>query len=226
MNIGALKQFFYALWLTNSYGVKLKKAQSDEERGNLRLAYSKAQLKALNIEVAVEGKEHLEGLDQVLLISNHRTIIDPPIIEVALEKSNLFGLWVAKKELYNSIFFGAFVRNAGTLLLDRESGNMKPFFKEVTKQTKVGRSIYIFPEGTRNKTDEMLIPFKSGAKLIARQNKLPILPVWIDPAISSLYSKAVGDASKKRQIHVKVGRPIPYDTKEDLRQLYKAAFDL
>ena len=57
-----------------------------------------------------------------------RSIIDPPIIEVALKHTTIFGPWISKKELYNSFFFGLFVRNAGSILLDREKSQMRNNF--------------------------------------------------------------------------------------------------
>jgi Acyltransferase len=81
--------------------------------------------------VAVSGLDKFDANGQYLLLSNHRSIIDPCIIEIALRDTNILGLWVAKKELYNSFFFGKFVRNGGSVLLDRESSNMSQFFKSI-----------------------------------------------------------------------------------------------
>lgn len=95
----------YATYLTNKYGFKLKKAKNSEERIKLREEYSKKLLSKLNISIEVVNKELLPQDGQYLLISNHRSIIDPLIIELALENSNINGFWVSKKELYNSFFF-------------------------------------------------------------------------------------------------------------------------
>jgi 1-acyl-sn-glycerol-3-phosphate acyltransferase len=81
-------------------------------------------LSKLNIDVEVIGREKIEQGSQYLIVSNHRSIIDPLVIEIALKDKDVHGLWIAKKELFNSFFFGTFTRNSGSILLDRESSQM------------------------------------------------------------------------------------------------------
>ncbi len=196
------------------------------EKKKLRLAYSKAQLDVLNIEIKVENAEKLPKEGQYLLVSNHRTIIDPPIIEIALEDTKIFGLWVSKKELYNSFFFGLFVRNAGSVLLDREKSQMSGFFSDIKKGVKEGSSIFIFPEGTRNKTDAPLTPFKEGSRIIALKNRLPMLPVYIKGNAAQVLKDAINDSSEKREITIVIGDLIDYKEKTDLETVYRERFSL
>lgn len=128
MTFNAIKQLLYGLYLTNSFGYRLGKTNDPMEKKRLRLAYSEAQLNTLHITVNVENMEKLPKDGTYLLVSNHRSIIDPPLIEVALKNTEIFGPWISKKELYNSFFFGLFVRNAGSILLDREKSQMSGFF--------------------------------------------------------------------------------------------------
>ncbi len=169
----------YAMYLTNKYGIKLKKTKTSKEKMDLRLNYSEELLSKLNIKVQIENKDKIPTQGQYLLISNHRSIIDPLIIEQTLKDSDIKGYWVAKKELYNSSFFGTFTRNAGTILLDRESNNMSSFFKKTKEVVKNNQSIFIFPEGTRNKENTPISSFKEGSRIIALKNRLDILPVFI-----------------------------------------------
>ena len=136
MNLNKIKHLFYALYLTNSFGFRLRKIKDPLEKKKLRLAYAKAQMDVLNIEIKVKNAEKLPKEGQYLLVSNHRTIIDPPIIEIALENTKIFGLWISKKELYNSFFFGLFVRHGGSVLLDREKSQMSGFFSDIKKGVK------------------------------------------------------------------------------------------
>ena len=167
MTLKQISMAFYATYLTNKYGIKLKKAKNSQERINLRLEYSNILAKKLNLSIEVINEEKLPLDGQYLLISNHRSIIDPLIIELALQKSDIYGYWVSKKELFNSFFFGSFTRNAGSILLDRESSSMAGFFKDIKTIVKEGRSVYIFPEGTRNKENTPLSSFKDGSRIIA-----------------------------------------------------------
>jgi 1-acyl-sn-glycerol-3-phosphate acyltransferase len=226
LNIHNIKQFFHALYLTNSFGFKLRKIEDPMEKKSLRLAYSLAQLKALNIDIVVQNAHKLPKDGQYLILSNHRTIIDPPIIEILLRDTNIFGLWVAKKELYNSFFFGMFVRNAGCVLLDREKSQMSGFFSDIKNAVKEGDSIFIFPEGTRNKTKNALIPFKEGSRIIALKNRLPMLPLYIKGNAADVLSAALNDSSKKREITVEVGDLIEYKDKRNLETVYRERFAL
>ena len=226
MNFNQIKQAVYALYLTNSFGFRLRKIKDPMEKKKLRLAYSKAQLDVLNIEIKVENAEKLPKEGQYLLVSNHRTIIDPPIIEIVLEDTKIFGLWVSKKELYNSFFFGLFVRNAGSVLLDREKSQMSGFFSDIKKGVKEGSSIFIFPEGTRNKTDAPLTPFKEGSRIIALKNRLPMLPVYIKGNAAQVLKDALNDSSEKREITIIVGDLIDYKEKTDLKTVYRERFSL
>src|SRR3990167_5443717 len=169
----------YATYVTNKYGLLLKGIKNPDDIMRLRLVYAKALFSKLNISVKVVNKDKIPTNGNYVLVSNHRSIIDPLIIELAFGESDFVGYWVAKKELYNSFFFGLFVRNAGTILLDREADSMSAFFKETKEIARGGKSIYIFPEGTRNKENTLLSEFKEGSKIVALKNRLPILPVYI-----------------------------------------------
>ena len=201
-------------------------AQDPQEKKKIRLAYSQAQLASLHIEIAIEDKEKLPLDGQYLLLSNHRTVIDPLIIETALEHTGIFGLWIAKKELYNSFFFGLFVRNAGSILIDREKSQMSGFFADVKKGVQKEHSIFIFPEGTRNATNKPVASFKEGSRLIALKNKLPILPVYIKDNAREILREALYDNSQKRKITIVVGDVIDYRDKIDLESRYKEIFNI
>ena len=221
-----IQQLLYSLYLTNRYGLMLKMAQDPQEKKKIRLAYSQAQLASLHIEIAIEDKEKLPLDGQYLLLSNHRTVIDPLIIETALEHTGIFGLWIAKKELYNSFFFGLFVRNAGSILIDREKSQMSGFFADVKKGVQKEHSIFIFPEGTRNATNKPVASFKEGSRLIALKNKLPILPVYIKDNAREILREALYDNSQKRKITIVVGDVIDYRDKIDLESRYKEIFNI
>jgi len=226
MTFNAVKQAIYGLYLTNSFGLRLKMASSSLEKKALRLKYAEAQLKALNATVKVLNKEKIPKDGQYLVICNHRGIIDPPILEVALKDSNVFGVWIAKKELYNSPFFGLFVRNAGSILLDREKSQMSGFFADTKKAVKDGSYIFIFPEGTRNKTENSLIEFKEGFRIIALKNKIPILPVYIRTHSNKVLGDALEDKSLKQTIEVEFGDLIDYKERANIQTIYEKMFEI
>ncbi|MEA1879412.1 MAG: lysophospholipid acyltransferase family protein [Campylobacterota bacterium] len=226
MTFNAVKQLIYGLYLTNSFGFRLRNKTNPMEIKKLRLAYSKAQLKTLNITVNVQNKEKLPLDGRYLVVVNHRSIIDPPITEIALQETNIFGPWISKKELYNSFFFGLFVRNAGSILLDREKEQMSGFFAETKKAVARGESIFIFPEGTRNKTNESLTTFKEGSRIIALKNRLPILPIYIKTDAGKALKNALNDKKLAQILEVEIGDIIDYKDKTSLEENYRKTFSL
>ena len=216
----------YSLFLTNKFGFKLNKATTNADKKKLRLEYADSLLSKLNIEIVVSGLDKVDPDGQYLLLSNHRSIIDPCVIEIALKDTNIFGLWVAKKELYNSFFFGKFVRNGGTVLLDRGSNKMSQFFKDIKQGLSNGASIFIFPEGTRNVQGTDIAEFKKGTQLIAIKNKVPILPVYIKTNSNAVLKTAIKKREKNLRIEVEFGDVIDYkDRSMDLEQAYRKMFD-
>ncbi|MGB5506028.1 MAG: lysophospholipid acyltransferase family protein [Sulfurovum sp.] len=226
MKFNHIKQLFHALYLTNSFGLKLRKVKTPMEKKKLRLAYSEKQLSSLNISVKVENPEKLPKDGQYLIVINHRSIIDPPIVEVSLKDTNLYGPWISKKELYNSFFFGLFVRNGGSILLDREKSQMSGFFAETKEAVKRGESIFIFPEGTRNKTGKPLSTFKEGSRLIALKNRLPILPFYIKTNANEVLNAALNDSKLEQEVTIVLGDLIDYKEKTSLEILYRQMFSI
>ena len=226
MNLNQISMAIYATYLTNKYGLKLKNAKNKKEKRDLRIEYSQILLSKLNINIKVINKENIPKDGNYLLVSNHRSIIDPLIIEIALKDSSIYGFWVSKKELYNSLFFGAFTRNADSILLDREASNMSSFFKDIKEVVSSENSIFIFPEGTRNKEETPLSTFKEGARLIALKNRLPILPIFIKTNANKILKDAIDNRSKNLEIEVEIGNLIDYKDKTSLEENYRKLFNI
>ena len=217
----------YALYLTNKFGFKLKKASSNAEKKKLRVEYSDTLLSRLNIETIVSGADKIDPDGRYLVISNHRSIIDPCMIEQALKHTPILGLWISKKELYNSFFFGMFVRNGGSILLDRGSKQMAPFFKSIKEGLSKNASICMFPEGTRNTEGTGLAEFKEGSQLIAIKNRLPILPIYIKSNANDILRRAITKREKNLRIEIEIGDVIDYkDRSMSLEQAYRKMFDI
>ena len=217
----------YATYLTNYYGFKLKKATTSQEKKSLRISYAKTLLGKLKLNIKVINEEKLPKDGQFLVVSNHRSVIDPLIVEIALQHTSLFGHWISKKELYNSFFFGVFVRNGGAVLLDREKSNMSSFFSDIKQCTKAGDSIFIFPEGTRNKSENDLGEFKSGSQIIAIKNRLNMLPVYIRSNANEQLMSSLKDGKVERTIEIEIGDIIEYKDKSmTLEEAYKSQFNL
>ncbi|HSQ36812.1 MAG TPA: lysophospholipid acyltransferase family protein, partial [Acidimicrobiia bacterium] len=86
--------------------------------------------------------------------------------------------FLAKKELYKIPLFGPTLRAVGMVETDRQSHDAaahEAINRQVARVIAMGRSVLIYPEGTRSR-DAELHDFKKGAFRIAVQNGLPILP--------------------------------------------------
>ena len=227
MSYNQIKIALYSLFLTNKFGLKLRKVNDVVEVTKLRLEYAETLSSRLNISVEVDGAEKVDQGGQYLIISNHRSIIDPLIVEIALKNKGVNSLWIAKKELYNSLFFGTFTRNAGSILLDRDSKQMSSFFKEIKTNVAQGYSICIFPEGTRNKNNAPTSEFKEGSQIIAMKNRLKILPVFIKTNSNEVLMEAIKNNTNDLKVTIEVGDLIDYkDRSRTLEESYRLRFNL
>jgi 1-acyl-sn-glycerol-3-phosphate acyltransferase len=121
--------------------------------------------------VDVEGKEDPEA--QMFLI-NHQSDLDICIMET-ITKHDL--TWVGKKELFDLPYFGLALKLAEDIAVERESkSSLLKLLKDAKKSIDRKRVITMFPEGTRSTRGKML-PFKSGAKMLADKYKLKVQPI-------------------------------------------------
>ena len=105
------------------------------------------------------------------------------------------------------------------LFLDRT--DMKKGLKTILTgidQIKAGISMCIFPEGTRNKTDDLMLPFKEGSFKIAEKSGCPIIPMAITNSADVL--EAHMPRVKKAHVIVEYGKPI-YPNELDKEQKKK-----
>ena len=148
----------------------------------IKLFYTKAILKLLGIPLIIEGSPDPEAK---MIIMNHSSLIDIPVIEAAYPEDLV---WIAKKELFDTPFFGLLLKLPDNIRLDREDRkSLVHLLKESKEKSKV-KTIAIFPEGTRARGDKLL-PFKPGAKIIADKLHLKVQPVLIVCARARFDSK-------------------------------------
>lgn len=131
-----------------------------------------------------------------------------------------------RKSFITLFSFGSFTKNADSILLDREASNMSSFFSDTKKVVQKGHSIFIFPEGTRNKTNNQISSFKEGAKLIALKNRIDILPVFIKTNANAILKEAIEKRTKNLEIEIEIGDLIDYKDKTSLETLYKNQFNI
>ncbi|HIP14787.1 MAG TPA: 1-acyl-sn-glycerol-3-phosphate acyltransferase [Sulfurimonas autotrophica] len=119
----------------------------------------------------IKGKE---DPDAQMFLVNHQSDLDIAVIETVTNKDIT---WVAKKALFDVPFFGLAMSMPEDIEVERESKtSLIKLLRAAKDRLKKKRVITIFPEGTRSNGAKML-PFKSGAKVIADQYKLTVQPI-------------------------------------------------
>lgn len=126
--------------------------------------------------VAVKGKENIPEGEPVLYVPNHRSYFDFVVTFCNIE-SPVFN--VGKKELAYVPLVGQWVILIGTFLMDRK--NRKNGYRIIEKSVravKEGKSIMIYPEGTRNKGRmEEPLRFREGSLKISAWSGCKCVPV-------------------------------------------------
>jgi len=125
----------------------------------------------------VLGKENIPDNTAVLYVGNHRSYFDIILGYIAVPGITGF---IAKKEMNRYPLLRIWMRYIHCLFLDREDirQGLQTILTGVEK-VKSGISIFVFPEGTRNKSDDEFLPFKAGSLKIAEKSGCPIIPVAI-----------------------------------------------
>ncbi len=155
-------------------------------------------------KVTVIGEEHVPTDVPVLYIGNHRSYFD--IIITYARCPRLTG-YVAKDNMEKVPLLRVWMRRLHCLFINRE--NVKEALKTILAgidNIKNGISMCIFPEGTRNKSDEQMLPFKEGSFKMAEKTGCPIIPMAITNSAEILENHF----PKVKSVHVIVeyGAPI------------------
>lgn len=126
-------------------------------------------------DVVVTGEEHLPD-GPVIVMSNHLSNFDILALQGYFPRPLS---WIAKKELFSVPIFGPSMRRGGYIPLDRGDGRKAlKSIDEAAALIRNGKSVIIFPEGTRSR-DGQMIPFKRGGFLLAARAGVPVVPVAI-----------------------------------------------
>ena len=110
----------------------------------------------------------------VLLVSNHLSVLDPPLVGGAADRQLSF---LAKAELFEIPMFGRLIRALNARPVRREGADASAL-REALRTLAEGRALLVFPEGTRG-TEGELRPAKAGAGMLAVLSGAAVVPVYI-----------------------------------------------
>src|SRR5919206_1338246 len=132
-------------------------------------------LVSAGVRVRIHNAERLSREAGYVYIANHVSWFDVFALAAALPRYS----FIAKSELRRIPMFGFGAEAAGIVFLDRD--NRKAAFesyKLAAKEVERGRSIVVYPEGTRGR-DYHLRPFKKGPFVLAIASQCPIIPTIV-----------------------------------------------
>jgi 1-acyl-sn-glycerol-3-phosphate acyltransferase len=148
--------------------------------------WSRSIVRRASIDLRVSGLEHATPGESFVIMSNHQSLYDVPVIYQALQRRIRM---VAKQELFRVPIWGRAMHSAGFICLDRQSRERsRQTLLASTEILRAGTSIWIAPEGTRSKTGE-LGEFRKGGFHLALQSGCRILPISIDGTRAVLPAK-------------------------------------
>lgn len=128
------------------------------------------------VRVVVEGAETLDKSRSYVLVANHQSQFDIPVI---YGHCGLDLRWVMKAELRKVPFIAQGCRAIGHIFVDRSNPEQaRQAVNTAVAKLKPGTGILFFPEGTRSRSGRLL-DFKKGAFRVAIDQKLPVLPVTV-----------------------------------------------
>lgn len=180
------------------------------ERCDERLRWwSRKLVEDAEIELTVRGSHHGgDGTEPLVVMSNHQSFYDIPVLFCAVPGRLRM---VAKRELYQVPIFGAAMRSAGFIEIDRQNRARAIESLGASRQLlERGIRVWIAPEGTRSPSGK-LGPFKSGGFHLALAEEVRILPVALDGTREVLPAHAL---SVRKGKHVTATLLPPIDTRE------------
>lgn len=155
-------------------------------------------------KITVIGEENVPKDEPVLYIGNHRSYFD--IIITYARCPRLTG-YVAKNTMEKVPLLSAWMKRLHCLFINRD--DVKEALKTILAgidNIKNGISMCIFPEGTRNKSQDLMLPFKEGSFKMAEKTGCAIIPMAITNSAEILENHF----PKVKPVHVVVeyGKPI------------------
>ena len=161
------------------------------------------------------GRENIPQKDPFIMVSNHGSLLDPPLLGHALGLNIAF---MAKAELFKIPFLGFLIKACGAYPVKRGIAD-KNTIKTACKKLSNDNCIGIFIDGTRQKNGRVNKP-KQGAALLAFKNQKLLLPVAIVNSHKLIRFKFGIPLFSK--IVIKVGEPVQppqSSSKDDLNSV-------
>ena len=153
----------------------------------------------------VINREQLIEEGPAIIVSNHASFIDPPMVGCAFENELTY---LARKSLFKGAISEYFYRKMNTVPVDQDRPDMTGI-RGILREVKKGGRVLIFPEGGRT-FDGELLPGQAGVGLIVSKSEVPVLPVRLFGAHEALPRGA--KFLRPSRLTLVVGQPIDFTT--------------
>lgn len=185
--------------------------KAEEEVTAIAQKWARSLIRYAGAKVEVTGLENIPK-GNVLFVSNHQSNFDIPLLIGYIDTPKGF---IAKVELKKMPIINIWMEKIHCVFMDRN--NMRQSMKAILKGIellKQGKSMVLFPEGTRSKCSTMN-DFKPGGIKLALKSKVPIVPVTIKGSYQMLEQNSY--LIKPARVKIVVSPPIYVDklTKEE-----------
>ena len=165
------------------------------------------------VRIHAEGLERVDRSKPFLLVANHRSNFDPFVALTLFKGTEI--LYICKPSIFKIPIVGGFAHMSGFLSLNREDNRegLKTILRAVEILKDEQTSVADYPEGTRNKTDEPLLPFRAGAFAMAKRGHVPIVVAFTE------HTEDVAHRYLRRPTDVRfaVLDVLPYETIKDMQ---------
>ena len=122
----------------------------------------------------IYNRQLIPKKDAIIFAGNHLTDMDQIVVIRATKRTIRF---LTKKELYHGLL-GLVLKLYDTIPVDRNNKDNNRAMEISEKALQNGDAINIFPEGTKNKTNDILLPFKYGAVSLAKKTRMLYSTFW------------------------------------------------
>lgn len=192
----------------------IRKKPDSVHRWAIRWGRALARFSGTRIHVRHTERMHQTG--PVILLSNHQSLFDIPVLYAFLD---IPFRWMAKSALFKIPVIGSAMTAADYIPVER--GDSKKALKsmfDAAEQIRSGKSVIIFPEGTRGGIDGKMLPFKKGAFILAKKAAVTIQPVvlWGNQYVLPREDRYLVQRFYPGDVFVEILEPIPPERYADL----------
>lgn len=156
----------------------------------------------------VEGLENVPATGGRLIVSNHCSWLDPPVLGCSLRHRQLH--FMAKKELFDYPVLGKVIQALGAFPVERGRADRRSL-RLALDLLGQGRIVCLFPEGTRNDGSGMG-PWHVGLAMLAHHAQVPVIPAALVGTRNLLEDRA--QKPVRRPIQVRFGPALHFDQLE------------